>query len=346
MTTDEYVDLVYANIKDINFSKKYPCVSPNVTESVAQDEFYDMRFCGTRGGKAFLNATRPTANSDGSWSCPTGTSACSKATSPEYTICQADMSLCPITFMQFVPVNATASLDPAVYQVMAVNSDYSFVTSKTVGDNLPLASFRVESEPCLDPTETSVGFQQKFYPFEADNITMTGCSVVEQYNKQYDPRFIDLKLTITEKAVQTESKVIDKLMTQPGYDAKVFETSKSSTVYSFWTRPTATWSLACESLNSKATILDGVSKQGSLEAIDVTRLSRVNYSAWGIGLTGALIMFGCYMGQSSGVNDTSRVLCSCCILTVQLILFIVAVVKLSGYKEDLSLREEMLVQVS
>ena len=90
MNTDEYVDLVYANIKDIYFSEKYPCVSPNVTESVAQDEFYDMRFCGTRGGSSFVNAVRPKPTGkigNNAYACPSGFEACSPATSLNNTVC-------------------------------------------------------------------------------------------------------------------------------------------------------------------------------------------------------------------------------------------------------------------
>ena len=37
-----------------------PCMPISMKPAINQDEFYDMRFCGTRGGEAFLNAKSPT----------------------------------------------------------------------------------------------------------------------------------------------------------------------------------------------------------------------------------------------------------------------------------------------
>ena len=42
-----------------------------------------VKICGRRGGKPFVDVQRPTADGD----CPSTTVPCSRATSPENTIC-------------------------------------------------------------------------------------------------------------------------------------------------------------------------------------------------------------------------------------------------------------------
>ena len=39
--------------------RREPCMPISMEQSKIQDEFYDMRFCGTRGGLPFANAVRP-----------------------------------------------------------------------------------------------------------------------------------------------------------------------------------------------------------------------------------------------------------------------------------------------
>lgn len=64
--------------------------------------------------------------------------------------------------MKFVETtNATKTTYPASsYKVQEVDDEYSFVTSTTKGDNLPLTSFKLETKPCLDSRDTSRGTSQ------------------------------------------------------------------------------------------------------------------------------------------------------------------------------------------
>lgn len=59
--------------------------------------------------------------------------------------------------MKFVATsNSTNTTYPSSsYKVQKVDSEYSFVTSTTKGDNLPLTDFKLESRPCLDSRDTS-----------------------------------------------------------------------------------------------------------------------------------------------------------------------------------------------
>ena len=64
MTQSEYDD--YIRNRSSSKNKSYnsarnqePCAPISMKPAKSQDEFYDMRFCGTRGGKSFLTAQRP-----------------------------------------------------------------------------------------------------------------------------------------------------------------------------------------------------------------------------------------------------------------------------------------------
>ena len=104
--------------------------------SVNQDEFYDMRFCGTRGGSSFVNAVRPKPTGkigNNAYACPSGFEACSPATSLNNTVCvskSADKTkVCPITFMKFVEKSDKTYLNDTKYTVHEVDSENVFVTS-------------------------------------------------------------------------------------------------------------------------------------------------------------------------------------------------------------------------
>ena len=72
---------------------------------------------------------------------------CSSATSNSNTLCVATSKKaeCPITFAKFIKTTDKAKYaDTAKYKVQKVDTEHEFVTSKVVGDNLPLTSFKVE----------------------------------------------------------------------------------------------------------------------------------------------------------------------------------------------------------
>ena len=89
--------------------------------------------------------------------CPGGHVACSEKTSKDNTICvkTGETENCPITSMQFIEKAKEGEYLSNDYTVTKVNDEYSFVTSKTVNDSLPIISFRVEDKPCLNTADTS-----------------------------------------------------------------------------------------------------------------------------------------------------------------------------------------------
>ena len=119
------------------------------------------------------------------------------------------------------------------------------MTSKTVGDSLPLTSFKLEKKPCLDPTKQSTDPSARFYPTELDRKN-NDCVLIEQFNETYDTRYADAGTTVTEYDVQDESKVLDKLEDLPNIGMYVDLKAKKNIKYGFWSRPTISWSIDCD----------------------------------------------------------------------------------------------------
>ena len=127
----------------------------------------------------FSNAVRPTftgkmtSKGKEKYECPKNFAPSSTATSKGNTVCiqstKDKKKECPVTLMKFISKleKVTYAADPD-YHLAEVDDDHSFIWSKTVGDNLPLSSFKVEGKPCLDPHDTSLTAVQKFYPLEYD----------------------------------------------------------------------------------------------------------------------------------------------------------------------------------
>jgi len=84
-----------------NARQREPCMPISMKGAVEQDEFFDMRFCGTRGGASFLHAQRPEySDSTKKYACPSGYTACSTATKDESTVCVKTANKatdCPLT---------------------------------------------------------------------------------------------------------------------------------------------------------------------------------------------------------------------------------------------------------
>ena len=63
MTTREYDDYVLSrrnkNYQDYEVRRREPCMPISMEAPKNQDEFFDMRFCGTRGSLPFVDAIRP-----------------------------------------------------------------------------------------------------------------------------------------------------------------------------------------------------------------------------------------------------------------------------------------------
>lgn len=104
--------------------------------------------CGKTGGTPFQNVTRP--NVDGV--CPNSYEACSTVTSAENTVCYPSNVIstsCPITDIQIVDNLNLSDLD-ASYSSVAFNDTASIAYSKKT-DNLPLTSFSIQVQPCINP---------------------------------------------------------------------------------------------------------------------------------------------------------------------------------------------------
>jgi len=79
--------------------------------------------------------------------------------------------------MKFIDNEDVTKYSGEDYTVQEVDDDHSFVYSKTKGNNMPYTTINLESKPCLDPIEVSVGANSQFYPLERDRNT-NDCDVV------------------------------------------------------------------------------------------------------------------------------------------------------------------------
>lgn len=167
MTQTEYDDYISQRSSGKNNNSwqarnREPCVPISMKAAKDQNEFFDMRFCGTRGGKSFLQAQRPELKTDnsGEYECPSNFVACSAETSADHTICVATAKKdtdCPIITALFVKQSdySTTTYPSTDYDAFEVDDTYKFVVSTTKGDYLPLTSFKVEHKPCLDHNDVS-----------------------------------------------------------------------------------------------------------------------------------------------------------------------------------------------
>ena len=110
-TREEYNNFIFANKRDATkqaYERAHPCTIIFRTPPIQQEVFFGKRFCGKRGGLPFKDAVRPEDQGNGSFACDSRYPACSAATSPENTICNAEAATksaaeaCPITFMAIV----------------------------------------------------------------------------------------------------------------------------------------------------------------------------------------------------------------------------------------------------
>jgi len=137
-----------------------PCVPIPANAPVMQTEFHGKYFCGVKGGESFENVIRPSVEG----ACPAGTSACSDKTSPENTVCYANLEDCPITSIEFT--DSPPSSDSG-YTILNTGVEaISLVYSKTQEDSLPISKTRVENKPCADPSVVSREGPQGFYKLE------------------------------------------------------------------------------------------------------------------------------------------------------------------------------------
>lgn len=99
--------------------------------------------CGKLGGKPFQNATRPDVNNY----CPSGTTACSTATSAENTLCvppTAKANSCPITDILFIGAASETTYVAQGYTILTIESDPNTLLAYNKDTNsLPPTSIKV-----------------------------------------------------------------------------------------------------------------------------------------------------------------------------------------------------------
>jgi hypothetical protein len=84
---------------------RYGCDQCWPLTPIRQAQLNNLRVCGATGGLPFVNTTRPSEDTDGTYFCPSGTEACSSFTNSSNTVCVelgTTASNCPITDLQIV----------------------------------------------------------------------------------------------------------------------------------------------------------------------------------------------------------------------------------------------------
>jgi len=179
--------------------------------------------------------------------CPEGTQPCSEYTTAENTVCQKDLSQCPILDIQFIYHNQTSDYSNKGYTLVAFNvtTTIAYTTSSPGIDRLPPTTIQVATPPCSNQYEQSTDPAPVVYPAE---LMWETCTFTEQTNSTYDPRFIASNLITDDYRVQEESGVLTIIATQPSYKTLVpnMPERKRAIIFNGWMRPTINWSLECE----------------------------------------------------------------------------------------------------
>ena len=98
--------------------------------------------------------------------------------------------------------------------MQAIDDTRSLVTSKMVGDNLPLSTLKVEFKPCLNQNDLSQSPSTMYYTLEADR-QRPDCQLMDGFTEAYDPRYTTLDESVIEYDVQEASGVLDRLEGMP-----------------------------------------------------------------------------------------------------------------------------------
>ena len=127
-TFRDWVDGVGVGAWDIEACPRWSR-TPEV-KAVNQTNIFGNLMCGTRGGDAFIDATRPDINGN----CPSGTEPCSSATSADHTLCYSQDELaekCPINQIYFTTRVEADTLNATIYEKIPLHDDTYLVYSKT-----------------------------------------------------------------------------------------------------------------------------------------------------------------------------------------------------------------------
>ena len=188
----------------------------------------------------------------------------------------------------------------------------------------------MEEKPCLDYRETSKTDATSpsgmlFYPLELDRLG-EGCQELSQFQERFDTRYLGMGAMTSEYDVQEENKVLDTLESLPNYGIYVSEGAKRDIKYGFWTRPTISWSLACEMSHPRGTLIENVEQEMRKEPLEETKVIWIGSIAYGFGSLATFVTFVLFMAGTCGKEEASSscMMCSsACLYGVQLIMFAV-----------------------
>lgn len=173
--------------------------------------------------------------------------------------------------------------------------------------------------------------------------------MLAQFNERYDTRYVNMGLSISEYDVQDESKVLDTLEDLPNFSMYVTESTKKNIDYGFWSRATIPWSLDCEEEHPREKVINAAIFEKEKEPLNETAVIVLSAIAYGAGFLATLILTGFLLGGKCDKKCFGEVptkgITGCC-LTIQLILFIITVVLVSGQKTELAERDEAMRQLT
>ena len=227
-----------------------------------------------------------------------------------------------------------------------VNAETFLVTSKVVGDNLPLTTTQVQIKPCLDPRQLSRAPGKLFYPLEGDK-TVPGCLAPDFYGVYNDERYMNLGGQTNEWDVQSASPVLGMLQRLPRYgEYGVSQQIKQTYTYDFWARPTIGWNLSCEDSLPRQTIWNRSEVEVRKEDLNAES-SRTLVLFGGIGgfsLVCFMILFyacECFTGKFAMFKKGVF----CCAGCIEMAVFISALVYTYRQQDSLVLRHSAMLQL-
>ena len=133
-------------------------------------------------------------------------SPCSRATSPENTICYppSDHANCPITDIKIVDeFEAVNYYQVLGYELAGPIGEKFMIYSRFHGDNLPISTTKLDGMPCLNKDQSvSIVGPHHDLEIETQNVCTEYKGFLDGYNHIYDPRYKQLDMQISEYDLQ------------------------------------------------------------------------------------------------------------------------------------------------
>lgn len=131
-----------------------------------------------------------------------------------------------------------------------MDGGYYIVTSKVVGDNLPLMDTRLQYKACSQVGDEQSFPGECFYEFERTKTS--SCKKDPNTNLLLDTRFNNTNYNVTEYNLEYQSGILNGLARQPGYTTNSlrgcpnYRSQKQGELNSPFIRPTLPWKISCE----------------------------------------------------------------------------------------------------